>query len=238
MLIVSLVALVVAAAAVVPGCGGGGAPEVTVEGLFRVWAPQLLPAAGGPGMMSAQQLNPDEPIALADTFIEFFSNGECHMEGHVADQTDLAQVSPQHAWNSSFSMDGTWTQEDNIVYASLSGLGDAQVSPSQFADFAEITLEFKSDTEADGEILLLLDFGGMPIELELKSYTEAEGETAFLEVTGMTPEEWRNSDSKTEDEALFLELLSFVVPEQLGILMPPAESAWEGALAIQREFRD
>jgi hypothetical protein len=157
MLIVPLVVVIVAAAAVVPGCGGGGAPDVWVEGLFRIWAPQLFPTFPKVEQVSAQQTeDPGEPIALTDAFVEFRDNGTCSFSGDVADQSDTADVQTADWWWG-FDMEGTWWQEDNIVYAQFSGVGDAQ-APAQYPsnDYAEMTLEFKSDEEADGTLLLQL----------------------------------------------------------------------------------
>jgi hypothetical protein len=153
-----VVPLMMVVLVVVAGCGGGGAPQnVFVEGFFRCWAPQLFPTSQlVENQVSAQHVEDSgEPIALTDTFIEFDDNGTCHMEGAVADQSDLADVQTQGWWGG-FSLDGTWYQEDNIVYASLDGVGSGQVSPSLIIsyDYAGLVLEFANDSEANGELTL------------------------------------------------------------------------------------
>jgi hypothetical protein len=153
--LVPLLALIITVAAVVPGCGGGGAPQnIFVEGFFWCWAPQLLPFIGNNNHapVSVQQVEgPDEPIALTDTYIVFGGQGDCYMQGEAAEQTDLADVQTAW-WSDSFELEGTWYQDGNIVYATLGGA--ASTANGWGNDFAELTLEFSNDEQANGQLIL------------------------------------------------------------------------------------
>ena len=155
LMMVSLVALVVAVAVVLPGCSSDATP-VVVAGLYE--------ATIGPLTLTlepAAKSGDDEQLILGDATLEFDDvaprsagkedGGTCYFLANIMRGDVLAARIDDH----DIDLEGDWTQVGNLVTADLSEVATGGAKPT--GDAATINLVFTSAGEGAGTIELELD---------------------------------------------------------------------------------